>query len=532
MLDTVLERLLDVTGLTFGWIFLIEDNREYTFAADRNLPPGLLHNDKSLMQCGSCWCMDQYHDDQLNDAVNIMSCRRLGHAQAANYGDTYGYTHHATVPLSIGDRKFGILNVGAADRNYFTNEELALLQSVALQIGVAVERMRLHKMEEQRAVQFTRLGHFSRALNLSISSGLARVQIIERAVELLTTHFEWRGVALLEKVGEHYQLQALYSGEVLLDNFVRLPQIEANWLQQSLTGNNYLELSGALAATLISKWEYTHSTPRIHTVLAVRSTCNDTATESYLLIGCSDPPFLSAVDGEVLNSIAEHIAVAAEHARLEETRRELVRIEERNRLASDLHDSVSQMLFSISMTAKGAGSLLRNSDVAATELAIADMGSMSQEALKEMRSLIMQLRPANLDSGIVHALKNYGKRLGISVQIEGNDQLKNISPTIQETVWRIGQESLNNIAKHAATDRMEMAISILNEELIFVAQDNGCGMNVTESLATDSLGISIMKERALSLGGRLKLTSALGEGTLIEVSIPLNVAPNRGSVNN
>lgn len=254
MLEVVLEKLLDVTGLTFGWIFLIEDNREYTFAADRNLPPGLLHNEKTLMQCGSCWCMDQYHDEQLNDAVNIISCRRLRHAREVNSGDTCGFTHHATVPLKIGEYKFGILNVGAANKDHFTLEELALLQSVAYQIGVAVERMRLHKIEQRRAELFSRLGHFSRSLNSSISAGLLHNQFIERAIELLTIHFDWRGITLLAKSDQYYQLQALYSGKIMLNGITVSAPIEADWLTPIGNNERFAQVHSELAGTLIKHW--------------------------------------------------------------------------------------------------------------------------------------------------------------------------------------------------------------------------------------------------------------------------------------
>lgn len=114
-------------------------------------------------------------------------------------------------------------------------------------------------------------------------------------------------------------------------------------------------------------------------------------------IGTSGP---AQADREVLEALAEHIAASWESLKLAENRRELARMEERNRLARDLHDSVNQILFSLSLTAKGAESMLSGSEqlLPATE-ALKDIRALSQEALKEMRALIMQIRPAGLEAG-------------------------------------------------------------------------------------------------------------------------------------
>ncbi|MDQ6418745.1 histidine kinase [Paenibacillus sp. LHD-117] len=527
MLDEVLGKLLELTGLTYGWIFLIEDNQENVLAAHRNLPPGLLNQEMKLMHAGSCWCVDQYRDGRLNSAVNIMSCRRLDTAKRTGSGDTCGFTHHATVPLMIGDRKFGILNVGSLGKNHFEQEELALLASVALQIGVGVERMRLHKVEQRRADLFTRLGEFSRRLSQSVSTGISRIELAENAAMLISRIFDWPGVALLEKVGDQYHAQSLIASGI------SVPEPAAAKLKTSLHGplialtggEQYREITAAAAESIVQQWHpLQERNERIKSLLAVSLASNARTTNQVLLVGRNKPQFLAKVEGEVLEAIASHIAVALEHAQLEENRRELVRTEERNRLARDLHDSVSQLLFSISMTAKGAEACLLESDTAAAGAAIADMHAMSKEALKEMRSLIQHLRPANLDGGLTAALIDYGKRLGLQVKVHRGSGYACLPSHVNETLWRIGQEALNNVAKHAATDQVDIAFSVHGGELNFVIQDDGRGLNQERSGTAGhrpSFGLAIMQERAESLGGRLKLSSPAGSGTLIEAVIPM-----------
>lgn len=517
MLDAVLEKLLDVTGLHFGWIFLMDDNNEFKLEADRNLPPALLQNDKALARCGSCWCVDKYFENRLTDAVNIMSCRRLSTAKAGGYGDTCGFTHHATVPLRIGERKFGLLNVGSAGKDHFEAEELALLQAVALQIGVAVERMRLHQAEQRRAEQFAKLGDFSRELHQSVSAGVAQVQLAEIAVELLAKHFDWPAAALLERTGGRYQVQAMHAGRAMIRDYMKLPKSAECSLNRLRKMSRSFELSAQDMAGLTGQWSWLSASALAAPILAMSG-----SADRVLLIERSQPSFLSRVESEVLEAVTDHIASAMEHARLEENRRELVRIEERNRLARDLHDSVSQMLFSMTMTAKGAEAFLRGQDWEAASEALKDITGLSKDALKEMRALIRQLRPANLDGGIADALRDYGKRLGINVMLKVNGCIRQLPPPIEETLWRIGQETVNNVAKHAAAEQVEIAFYVQENELIYVAKDDGAGADLEAvSSAGGSLGLSIMRERVESVGGRLKLTSAPGEGMLIEAVLPL-----------
>lgn len=104
MLDTVLGKLLELTGLTTGWVFLINNQGEYSCIADYSLPPALLHHDKEPMRCGSCWCVNRFRDGRLDNAVNIINCKRLEDAVDHQWGDTRDITHHATVPLRSGRR--------------------------------------------------------------------------------------------------------------------------------------------------------------------------------------------------------------------------------------------------------------------------------------------------------------------------------------------------------------------------------------------------------------------------------------------
>jgi signal transduction histidine kinase len=227
----------------------------------------------------------------------------------------------------------------------------------------------------------------------------------------------------------------------------------------------------------------------------------------------------------VIEALAEHIGMTLQRFRLEENRRELARMDERNRLARDLHDSVSQTLFSLVMMSKGVGGMLAGEPNETNSLlqdTIHDIQSLSQSALKEMRELIMQLRPPGLEEGLMTGLKQYGERLRLHVRshISGIQELPRI---VEEALWRIGQEALNNVSKHADTKEVTIALSLQEDEVELRIEDRGRGITKQRlnELTKHSIGLSSMRERAETLGGRFRLYSVHREGTIIEVMLPL-----------
>jgi two-component system, NarL family, sensor kinase len=343
MLHAVLKQLIHVTGLECGWIFLVDEKGDYCLIADYELPPALTWGNKQPMCKGDCWCLDRYNDGRLQRAANIIECKRLEDAMEEKWGDTKGITHHATVPLRAGNEKFGLLNVASPNKTHFTNEELALLEAVAYQIGTAIKRIKLVENEQKLAL-----------------------------------------------------------------------------------------------------------------------------------------------------------------------------LAERNRLARDLHDSVNQLLFSLLLTARGAKEMTTDEPLKET---LDYIQELAQEALHEMRALIWQLRPQGLENGVASALMNYGKMLGLNVEmdIKGVIDLPN---EVEECLWRVGQEALNNCKKHAGISTVSVFIVVRNKQIKMEITDKGCGFNYNGE-EMPSLGLKSMKERIEAMNGTINIKSAIGEGTTIQIIIPL-----------
>ncbi|WP_223869018.1 GAF domain-containing sensor histidine kinase [Paenibacillus sp. UASWS1643] len=522
MLDTVVGKLLELTGLTAGWMFLINERGEYTCVSDYNLPPALLRKDKEPMRTGTCWCVNRFKDGQLNHAVNIINCKRLEDAVEFQWGDTHDITHHATVPLRSGEKMLGLLNVAAPAKEHFSDSELALLQGVAYQIGSAVERMRLYRTEQRRADLYAKLGEFSTALGLAVNECSNSDAFSLKVVQLLGQHYDWPFATIIQQKNGMFVLQAAYA-----DDKVRT--LSSTPLSSEVTGHiNHVikshratSLSGTEIAEIFNLCKSEQVMNSIVSGIAAPLPYHTPGEMGILVIGIGTSGPVQA-DREVLEALAEHIAASWESLKLAENRRELARMEERNRLARDLHDSVNQILFSLSLTAKGAESMLSGSEqLHPAAEAMKDIRALSQEALKEMRALIMQLRPAGLEAGLLHALQEYGIRQGLQVVLNRTG-MRSLPRNIEEALWRIGQEALNNVRKHADVPSADVTLKLSDHEVVFTVTDQGKGgANRPKVLPGSSLGLSIMKERAQSLGGSLEIVSSSRKGTTVTAVIPL-----------
>lgn len=204
---------------------------------------------------------------------------------------------------------------------------------------------------------------------------------------------------------------------------------------------------------------------------------------------------------------------------------ELAIVQERNRLARELHDSVTQTIFSMTLTTEAAHILLRRDPTQAASH-LDRLQQLAQGALNEMRSLIQQLRLSPVqDQGLVMALRTHLGNLestdGLKVefQVEGEGRLPQEH---EEGLFRITQEALNNVNKHAQTDRAAITLRIMSDRTSLLIEDKGVGFDTaSQSPAGEGFGLTSMRERVEILGGDLEIRSSPGEGTTILVNVPI-----------
>jgi signal transduction histidine kinase len=228
----------------------------------------------------------------------------------------------------------------------------------------------------------------------------------------------------------------------------------------------------------------------------------------------------------LLTSVGEEIGMVLENARLRRQADGLLLVQERNRLARELHDSVTQSLYSVTLFAEAGrrtASAGRNEQVAEY---FSQIGETGQQALKEMRLLIHKLRPSILaKEGLVRALQqrlnSVEGRAGVKSQliVEGDAKLP---ASLEDALYQIAQEALNNALKHAMATEVMVSLNYVNaEQIVLRVGDNGRGFEPEAAADSGGMGLTSMRERAESLDGELTIQSAPGQGSTVEVRLPL-----------
>ncbi|MFE2237689.1 GAF domain-containing protein [Streptomyces sp. JL2001] len=232
----------------------------------------------------------------------------------------------------------------------------------------------------------------------------------------------------------------------------------------------------------------------------------------------------TAEDEELLSILAQHAAIALTNARLYERSRELTIAEERSRLAHELHDAVSQKLFSLRLTAQAAAALV-DRDPARAKGELQQVAELAAEAADELRAAVVELRPAALDEdGLVHTLRTQIQVLdrAHSARVTFDSPGMRALPAAQEeAVLRVAQEALHNALRHAEPAVVTVSLARRGPGALLTVRDDGKGFDPrTVRSAGRHLGLVSMRDRAGGVGGRLTVTSAPGRGTTIEMEVP------------
>lgn len=235
-------------------------------------------------------------------------------------------------------------------------------------------------------------------------------------------------------------------------------------------------------------------------------------------------------DALVIQSLGDQIAVAIENAHLYNQSKELAVLEERSRLSRELHDSVTQSLYCLVLLTESWRRMIRGNGKENFEEYLEKIGEISQQALKEMRLLIIELRPPILQQeGLVGAIQkrldSIEKRFGINARVVMEDFIELSPPIIDEFYW-IAQEALNNSLKHAEASRVIVRLYFESDTIVLEVVDNGKGFDPAQLDQSGGLGLINMDERARQIGGKLEVKSIPGEGTTIRVKVPLPL-PNK-----
>lgn len=410
--------------------------------------------------------------------------------------------------------------IGSLTGYYRANEdpdqaEIGLLNAIADQAAVAFENARLFEVTERRLRELEALYRADEQLHQSLRVDDVMQALVDVAVDIAGADKSLLVIA--DKATERLGVRAArgYAPESIEAANLVLGRIHSSRLNDR---NEILVVEDA------------EKDPR--TIAGVRET-SEIGSYMDLPVSLGDRVFgifdvaytekrrFSEADKRLFQALAQRAAVALENARLFERSQKAASLEERQRLARELHDSVSQALYGIALGAKTARTLLER-DPAKVAEPLDYVLQLAEAGLAELRSLIFELRPESLETeGLLAAFNKQiaamTARHGINVQADFGEEPE-LPPGVKEAVYRIGQEALNNTVKHARASNVRVALASKDGRLVLSIEDDGRGFDPGGEFP-GHMGLQSMKERAEGAGGTLSITSAPGQGAKVVLAI-------------
>jgi signal transduction histidine kinase len=440
-------------------------------------------------------------------------------------------------PARSSTRSRSARSTGRPRARRFTQADIAALTEFARHAAIAIHNARTYEQEQKRTERLrviTRVGGI-------ITSDLRLSDLLKKAADAVHELLGYPNVAIalidpedpdtlvLDTLGGHYR--SIIHGEY------RFP------IDQGIMGAAVRARETIVVNDVLSDPRYlrTPGAPDVYSEIAVPIQLGDSVL-GILNVEADDA--LGESDAEILRLVADQMGVAIANARLHAVARDRAASDERSRLARELHDSVTQLLFSMTLIAQSLGAAWRR-DAEEGERRVARLLELSQAALAEMRALLSELRPASDPSGeqetapvarasdairrfgLVGALRRHARGLsaeGLRVAFSSWGYVPSTREQEYE-LFRIAQEALHNVAKHAAARTVELSLDTSADGTVLRVRDDGTGFDRATAAGTVGrawmgLGLRSMRERAESLGARFTVQSAPGEGTVVEVFVP------------
>ncbi|MBI9051267.1 MAG: GAF domain-containing protein [Anaerolineaceae bacterium] len=408
------------------------------------------------------------------------------------------YKSFLIIPLIVKNKVFGSLIFFSPQHWQIHEEDVRMAWIFSEQAALAIENNRLLKNEESRAIELKTLLKVAAATTKSLSLD-EMIQGTLQQIHALLKNTSRIGVLLWNEKKSEFSLKMVYPQKHVKDQDVMI-----------LTKESISVIRDGARKIISFPPE-----PGILLPLISREKVLGTLT----IMGFQNQPF-SSQQISLFESIADQISVAIENAYLYEQAEESAVLSERNRLARELHDAVTQTLFSASLIADVLPKIWeRNHSEAAKRLE--ELRQLTRGALAEMRTLLLELRPSAIAdasfSELLGQLRDAftGKsRIPTELLIKGDEIELPIDPKV--TLYRITQEALNNISKHANASQVFINLNYFKDSLTLEILDNGQGFD-PQSIPINSLGIGIMVERAENVGATIDIESEPDHGTHIKV---------------
>lgn len=379
-----------------------------------------------------------------------------------------------------------------------------------------------------RRRELASLNAVAEVLNRSTDISEALTRTLTLVAEVLGLHSGW--VWLLDENGEFYS-----SAGYRLPPFLQEPRNMTGWHCLCLRTFESGDLRGAANVNVLECSRLEHVVDgtdglRYHASIPIYLGGRRIGVMNVAMPEWRE---LSAEELQFLYTVGYQVGLAVERTRLLETRTRLAQVEERNRLAREIHDTVAQKLAGLALRLEAADAFLTDREPERARATVEQAIALTHTALDDVRRSVLDLRAAPLEGrtlgeAVRRLVDGFGREQGIAVSFESHGADRPLSPRVEVGVFRIAQEALANIARHAQARAVTVTLDAgegLSREgtLRLTIEDDGRGFDPAQTAADHQghFGLVGMRERARLLGGTLALASATNTGTRVELDLPL-----------
>ncbi len=518
LLEVILDQLARVVAYDSVYIVL-KTNDTYEFANQRNLHPETA----------------QILTEEIYKFANIQEVmqkqRPLLIPNTSIYPDWVKMQSYVKIqcwlgiPMMFKDKFIGFLSLEKMEANYYSEADIDLAQAFANQAAIAIENARLYQRIQQYSAKLEarvkeRTHELQVLYNVTAVAGqpLDLNKILRNTLAELDALLSITSSAIHIHDLENQQLNLLcHHGldEHITQQIQTIPLPNAPFGQVFINDKAHVFNANDNHDPLLAEISHLTNIP-IHAKGKVIG---------VLTVFGNIVPTLKIEDLALLGTVADHIGSSIENDNLSKKAQQLAVLQERKRLAQDLHDSITQSLYSMTLFAEAAHDLASVGDIAGVQKQTQEINLSAQQAFKEMRLMLYELHdntfiPDGIEQALRHRLEMVEGRTGLNFNLSVAIHTK-LPQTIEEKLFHIAQEALNNTLKHANATSVTLSISSDNDELVMLIKDDGKGFDPQKTQHQFGMGLSIMQARAAEIGATCTYTSYPWQGTAVQVSLPL-----------